>query len=61
MTDPDTKYRHSKRRKRNHIAKKMLSDPQFTHKIHIDEKTKKKQEKWIYDEYYSDDETEEGS
>jgi hypothetical protein len=59
MTDPDTKYRHSKRRKRNYIAKKMLSDAQFKKKIHLDEKTKKKQEKWIYDEYY--DETEESA
>lgn len=59
MTDPDTKYRHSKRRKRNYIAKKMLSENQFKKKIHLDEKTKKKQEKWIYDEYY--DETEESA
>lgn len=56
MTDPDTKYRHSKRRKRNFIAKKLHQDGQFRHKIHLDTKLKNKQEKWIYDEYYSEDE-----
>lgn len=54
MTDPDTKYKHSKRRKRNFIAKKMYEGG-FTKKIHLDEKTKSKQEKWTYDEYYSED------
>ncbi len=55
MTDPETKYKHSKRRKRNHLAKKLFQDKQFRHKIHLDEKTKSKQEKWVYDEYYSEE------
>lgn len=55
MTDPDTKYKHSKRRKRNYIAKKLLQDKQFRNKIHLDSKTKEKQEKWVYDEYYDEE------
>ena len=58
MTDPETKYKHSKRRKRNFIAKKLYQDKQFRNKIHLDSKTKEKQEKWIYDEYYSEEDFE---
>ena len=58
MTDPDTKRLKSKRRMRNFIAKKVLSEAQYRPKIHEDEKANEKRKKYIYEkEDYEDDST----
>lgn len=56
MTDPDTKRLKSKRRMRNFIAKKVVSEAQFRKKIHEDEKANEKRKKYVYkEEDYEDD------
>lgn len=50
MTDPENKSKHSRRRLRNFLAKKLRESFQFKKKVHKDDKEKQKERKWRYDE-----------
>lgn len=50
MGVPEVKQKHSRKRQRNFIAKKLRETKQFSKKVHIDEKQKQKERKWKYDE-----------
>jgi hypothetical protein len=54
MGDPDTKRKASRKRQRNFLAKKVLSERQFSKRIHEDEKKKQKERKWQYDKETDD-------
>lgn len=53
MGDPEDKQKHSRKRLRNFLAKK-LREGQFRKKVHEDEKFKQKERKWRYVEEDND-------
>ena len=53
MSDPEDKQKHSRKRLRNFLAKK-LREGQFRKKVHEDEKSKQKERKWRYVEQEED-------
>ena len=55
MGDPEVKQKHSRKRQRNFLAKKLREAGQFRKKVHIDAKQKEKEGKWKYDEQEEDD------
>lgn len=48
MGDPELKQKHSRKRQRNFLAKKLREAGQFKKKVHIDAKQKQKERKWTY-------------
>lgn len=46
MGDPDTKAKHSSKRKRNHLAKELWENKVYRKKVHISEKDRDKQRQW---------------
>lgn len=54
MGDPELKQKHSRKRQRNFLAKK-LREGQFRKKVHEDEKHKQKERKWKYVEEEDND------
>lgn len=47
MGDPENKQKHSRKRQKDFLAKK-LREGQFRKKVHEDEKSKQKERKWRY-------------
>lgn len=55
MGDNETKNKHSARRRRNFLAKKMKESTKFHQKTHMDKiKKEKKLKPWEYDEFDED-------
>lgn len=54
MSDPEVKQKHSRKRQRNFLAKKLREAGQFRKKVHIDAKQKEKEGKWFYEQEEDD-------
>jgi hypothetical protein len=55
MSDPDSKRKHQKHRRRNFIVKKLRESSQYKKKVHIDEKQYEKGHRWNKQEIFNED------
>ena len=46
MSDPDSKRKHQRHRRRNFIVKKLREDTQYKKKVHIDAKEYERTHRW---------------